>query len=592
MGLFQQAIKTYDSMEKMGLVGKYEEGKEPLAPIGHNTIRAGIVISINMNGEFIDAEKVNMNIIIPVSELSSGRTSTSAINHPHPISDKLKYIINDIYLENLIEWEKSEYKDDKLIAIIKYLKRCSVIDDLKNRGLITYDSNKNLKNIDDVVTWRIYGYGNSSVNLFEDKEIMNKYQLFYIDKKSHQEKELCYVTGESDYSTTKHLMGVVSKKKTAKIISSNDKDNFTYKGRFIDEKEALSVGYIASQKAHNVLKWLVSTQGIPMGERILVCWNPEGKKIPQPHSPLIRRSKEETYKPSDYKEKLRSILLSYKKNIGGFDEAVIVSFDASTKGRLSVSYYNEMKCSDFLERIEYWDNTCCWYDNNYGTYSPGLYDIVDVAFGFQRGEEDNSRIETDPKVVSQHLQRLIKCRIDKTNIPRDILNAIISKTANLQIYNAHNRRKVLFTACAVIRKYYIDSRKEIWEMALDKDKKDRSYQFGRLLAVFEKIERDVYSVSGEKRETNAIRMQSVYVKRPAYASKILIEQLKNSYYPKLSVGSRTYYDKLIGQIMSVISEFGDEKFNKPLSETYLLGYYLQRNDLYTKKEETEDSKDE
>ena len=129
-------------------------------------------------------------------------------------------------------------------------------------------------------------------------------------------------------------------------------------------------------------------------------------------------------------------------------------------------------------------------------------------------------------------------------------------------------------------------------MALDKDKKDRSYQFGRLLAVFEKIERDVYSVSGEKRETNAIRMQSVYVKRPAYASKILIEQLKNSYYPKLSVGSRTYYDKLIGQIMSVISEFGDEKFNKPLSETYLLGYYLQRNDLYTKKEETEDSKDE
>ena len=127
-------------------------------------------------------------------------------------------------------------------------------------------------------------------------------------------------------------------------------------------------------------------------------------------------------------------------------------------------------------------------------------------------------------------------------------------------------------------------------MSLDVTKHDRSYQYGRLLAVLEKIERDTYDKE-EKRETNAIRMQVIFVKRPAYASKIIIEQLKNSYYPRLGVDSRNYYDRLIGQIMEVISEFDDEQFNKPLGETYLLGYYLQKNEMYTKKERTEERED-
>ena len=125
-------------------------------------------------------------------------------------------------------------------------------------------------------------------------------------------------------------------------------------------------------------------------------------------------------------------------------------------------------------------------------------------------------------------------------------------------------------------------------MSLDVNKRDRSYQYGRLLAVMEGVERSVYRKTGESRETNAIRMQSVFVKRPAYASRIVIEQLKNSYYPKLDEGIRVYYDKMISQIMDVISEFGDEEFNKPLTETYILGYYLQQNSLYSKKENDEE----
>ena len=45
MGLLQQAVKTYDSMEKMGRVGVYWEGeKEPLAPVAHKIANPKIEI--------------------------------------------------------------------------------------------------------------------------------------------------------------------------------------------------------------------------------------------------------------------------------------------------------------------------------------------------------------------------------------------------------------------------------------------------------------------------------------------------------------------------------------------------------------------
>ena len=118
-------------------------------------------------------------------------------------------------------------------------------------------------------------------------------------------------------------------------------------------------------------------------------------------------------------------------------------------------------------------------------------------------------------------------------------------------------------------------------MALEPEKQDRSYQYGRLLAVMEKAERDTYD-RDEKRETNAIRMQSVFVKRPAYAAAIIMNQLKTAYYPQLKPGVRTYYERIIGQIMEAISDCGEDE-NRELKESYLLGYYLQKNDLYKGK---------
>ena len=119
-------------------------------------------------------------------------------------------------------------------------------------------------------------------------------------------------------------------------------------------------------------------------------------------------------------------------------------------------------------------------------------------------------------------------------------------------------------------------------MTLEPEKKDRSYQFGRLLAVLEKIERDTYG-SDENREPNAIRLQSVFCQRPLYAANTIESQLERAYFPRLKPGSRMFYKKLLGEIMENIGLFPEEQWNQPLRETYLMGYYLQRNALYTAK---------
>ncbi|MBQ4156976.1 MAG: type I-C CRISPR-associated protein Cas8c/Csd1 [Clostridia bacterium] len=588
MGLLQKAMETYDAME--GLSGVYEAGKEPLAPIGHIVTKAQIEITIDKDGHFVEAKPAekDLKIIIPVTEESSGRTSSPS---PHPLCEQLGYLLGEdkekfgMYLCQLEQWVQSDDSHPKAAAVLAYIKSGLIHSHLRTAGLLSYQDGK-LKNEKDLVSWRVLGLGEESGPVWTDKSLMKAYARYYMNNKS-SDRQVCMLSGEYAAITWQHIKGVFSLNGNAKIISANDSSNFTYRGRFDKPDQAASVGYISSQKAHNALKWLISTQGTIHGQRAFVCWNPQGHSVPKITSPLFFPSDDDTPPVPEYRnyqKELRRKLAGYRENLSGGKQVIIASFDAATTGRLAITYYSELLGSDFIDRIEFWDETCCWKDDRMGIYSPHLYNILNFTFGTQRGED--GRVETDDKLIAPNMQRLLACRIDRAAFPLDIMKALTTKAGNLQIYANTNRRKLLFTACAVIRKYYIDHYREVLNMALEPDRKDRSYQWGRLLAVMEKIERDTYDAY-EGRETNAIRMQSIFVQRPGYAAKIIMDQLKNAYYPQLRVASRIYYDRLIGEIMENLSLFAPEEYNKPLSETYLPGYYLQKNAFYAKKETNE-----
>ncbi len=586
MGLFQKALETYDTMERFA--GIYEEGKaEPLAPIAHIVTKAQIEITITADGKLVSinqAEK-DKKIIIPVTEESAGRTSSPAA---HPLCEQLGYLLEDdaekhaLYMDGLQKWVQSAYSHPKAQAVLQYMESGTLRTDLNVAQIPKTDEKI-------FVCWRVVGLGEDSGPVWTDVSLMKAYAAYYLSTREEAEKQICMLTGEECYTTWQHLKGAFSLNGNAKLISANDHTNYTYRGRFLEAEEAASVGYVASQKAHNALKWLVGTQGTVQGNRAFVCWNPHGLMIPQPTLSLGYQVEEEACISDwkDYHADLQKRLQGYRtqENWNENEEVVIAAFDAATTGRLAVTYYNELPCSDFLDRLVRWEESCCWKDSRWGILSPSLYNIIRFAFGTLR--QTDGLPEVDKKLAAQQVQRLIACRIDQAAFPTDVMRAMVIKANQMQLYGA-KRTQMLLTACAVIRKYHIDHFKEEFQLALEPERNDRSYQWGRMLAIVEKIERDTYS-NGENRETNAIRMQSVFVRRPAYAFDLVMTKLKTAYYPQLQPGQRVNYDRLIGEVMEQLSQHMNE-YENPLTETYLLGYYLQKNALYTKKnvKETEE----
>ena len=64
------------------------------------------------------------------------------------------------------------------------------------------------------------------------------------------------------------------------MISANDGSGFTYRGRFADTSQTVSIGYEVSQKAHSALRWLVKKNGFYVDEMTVVAWEISGKEIP------------------------------------------------------------------------------------------------------------------------------------------------------------------------------------------------------------------------------------------------------------------------------------------------------------------------
>ena len=73
-------------------------------------------------------------------------------------------------------------------------------------------------------------------------------------------------------------------------------------------------------------------------------------------------------------------------------------------------------------------------------------------------------------------------------------------------------------------------------------------------------------------------------------SPFVAEVIKREFGDSISI--RSSVNMKIGSVkaMEQLSEFDPDEYGKPLSETYLPGYYLQKSAFYTKKEsdETED----
>lgn len=614
--------KLYDTYEncksQVGVIGT--DDKTPLLPIAHSTQNAQIEIVLDGKGNFIRAralEKDEAVTIIPVTEDSATRSSGIA---PHPLCDKLQYVAGDYsnyvekkrgeefynkYIEQLESWCNSPYCNAKVSAVYKYLKKKVLISDLiEQKILMCDDEGKLIKGvklgqsdqIDAFIRFRVEIPDEEESAVWLDPGIYESHINYYLG--IQQAVDLCYVKGQVIPCSEKHPAKVRHTGDKAKLISANDDSGFTYRGRFADKNQVVCVGYETTQKAHNALRWLIDKQGYRNGEQVIIAWGTHNQNIPKiledtedsifgcEEPPPISTEKE-------FAQRLSKAIAGYSCDLDTKSEIIIMGLDAATTGRLSITYYRELNGEDFLSRIEHWHKTCFWrhtykkvpdgvdekgkvrYKSITFIGAPAPKDIAIIAFGDPKinSKTNKKELKIGDSLLKATIERILPCIIDGARLPYDIVNSSVNRASSPVSMENWEWEKSLTIACALVRKYRYDKYKEEWSMSLDENQTDRSYLFGRLLAIAQQIEEWALSTTDEKRDTNAERLMHQFKLHPYKTWGIITDKLR----PYMSrLGTKcTHLTELMTKVNSMIS-YEDFTSPKKLDDSYILGYYCQR----------------
>ena len=634
MSYLQKLYETYNNLSMVD--SSDSDATASLLPMAHSTQKAHISVVIDVDGNFqradFVADEVNKvknlsETLVPVNEKSSSRSSGSA---PHPLCDKLKYLAgdynkyvlikkdrdkNDInyseYLSQLEKWANSDYTTPKVKAIYLYIKKGTLTKDLidsdifsTENGYLTEKWEKaNVKlsvgiQSDAFIRFVVIG-DTASVNVWEDKYLQEQYIKYYLNTiEQSGKKDFCCICGEEKVCSESHPKKIRHSGDQAKLISSNDTSGFTYRGRFENPNEAVTISYEVSQKAHNALKYLIQKQGERIGDKVFLLWGTYGEETPIINADTYSFSdgiddelglwdEDDTSIYADIKQasarRFNLAIKGYKSKLDYDTQYAILGLDSATTGRMSViyyrEYYGEKQIDSLLDNIEKWHTNSSWYHNYkfvdknrvsfYG--APSLYDIATFAYGKQEGEF----VKGDDKIVGKATERLFRSLVDGTNIPRDIVSILVRKAYCPQNYSENNWNKLMSITCSVYRKYLYDYKGEVAEMNIDNENKDISYNCGRLLAVADAIERYAQYEKGEKeRTTNAMRYFTRFSNYPC----ITWGRIRKNITPYIaSLGQKGRYLNLL--IEEISANIDPEEFRKAknLDGNMALGFDTQKN---------------
>ncbi|MCX5724139.1 MAG: type I-C CRISPR-associated protein Cas8c/Csd1 [Nitrospirae bacterium] len=622
----------------------------PLLPISHAIQQAHIEVTLDHKGNFRRAKIVQkVETILPATEKSAARTSGEA---PHPLCDKVQYCASDYpkhggkkksyypgYAKQLTSWSESSFSHPKARAVLEYVRKGSVVADLVREKVLHVGDDKFLLTAwksdlstpdifkyltakegerdqgDALIRWRVEMPADPIPETWEDKSLREAWIAFDAYQSQHQDDDtasrntvsrlkrgkdhkpqqgLCMVTGKTMLLATNHPKRLRHGGDGAKLISSNDTDGYTFRGRFLGADEACSVGFEVTQKAHSALRWLIARQAFRSGDQAVVAWAVSGKSLPDPFANSAQmfglELEEEDAAPvyqgdagQAFAVRLKRYIAGYRARLGSTDEIVVMALDSATPGRMAIIYYRELTGSEFLERIQLWHESYAWHQN-FGkdlkfVGVPSPRDIATAAYGRQVEGKSGEKLR------KATVERLLPCIIDGRPIPRDLVESTVRRTANRPGLEKWEWEKNLGIACALFRG---DHKEGNYKMALELDRTSRDYLFGRLLAVADRIEGLALHLADEKRDTNAAKLMQRFADHP-YSTWRTIELSLAPYKARLRARSPGFLVNMEKLIDGIVCAFNGQDFMSEtrLSGEFLLGYHCQRQALWPKSESTQ-----
>jgi CRISPR-associated protein Csd1 len=630
--------RLYDTYEQATQLDLPQEARIP--PIRHTIQNAHINIVLNEKAEFVSAKVLKkFPIVLPATEASEARANVDA---PHGLADKIQYVAKDYaqwgggkkpffesYFKQLDTWCKVG-APRKVEIVRDYVSQGKVLTDLIEKSAIfeAASAHTMLTNWPEdrgeppeifgslpkeggviepgsaLVCWSVEIFNDREKDTWKDAELWESWIRF----QSYQESmtSLCLVSGQESSVARLHPSKLRHSGDKAKLISANDQDGMTFRGRFVESAEAATVGSDITQKAHNALRWLVTRQGIRNGDQVTVAWAISGKPILNPISDWCIDDEPSPSRAGEVKdenaidnrndlghliaEKLKLKLKGYQQALKATEQLSLLVLDSATPGRMSVAYYREFLPDEYFKHLNAWYEEFAWYQRitkeleQTGTTKkikktvwvevpPGPLAIAQAAYGKTLSDD----------LKKQVFSTVLTCIAEGLPFPHVLMQATVTRVSNPLAFEAWEWERNLGVACALYRGFYarhLNSNNPTSRRKYTMDIEEnigRSYSFGRLLAIADKVESLALTVQEKNRPTTAMRLMQRFSANPATTWKNIEEALHpyfmriQSNYPPLV----NAYKDLIGQEMEKILQVG--KFNNDaLDGEYLLGYHLQR----------------
>ena len=611
MNLLQSLAGVYDGQSSLAGV-KREDTDAVLLPLFHTYLAAQITMTIDMQGNFLDASVLDFKedevyTIVPSTVDSASRSGPEP--PPNPLNDKLIYLMGDAdsYIQDkqmaadiqkrcraheqqLAAWAASSHAVPQVKAVRAYLNRKRTAFDLITAKVIqpeadgTVDGKKKVAGRDMlscVVRFRVldsdadHGY---VAETWKNRELFQSWISYYTAfVTEHGKKDVCYVTGEYTVCTSKHANGIRGSSDWAKLISSNENGNIVFsRDWFRQGNDAVAIGMLTSYKAHCALSWMVQRQGRVFGSNIRVCWDSDGNPLVLnlfADTPNILGKHEYRFftKREAYQSHLDACFFDFLTDSRTCHMLVLDAPNKQNyKGRLAILDYVEMPAGLIYQRLKQWHEAACWQfvtDKRKFTGAPSVTDVVIAAYGDEYG---GGLTVADETLFARQVNRVVAVLLSGRPLPSDIMSNLIRRAGDPCRYHERDHwQLVLQVTCAVLNRDVIRG-----GIMLDQSNQDRSYLWGRLLAIADYIERLYFHEVREERVTGACRYMQMFSHAPvrywAVIQKRLIPYLKKV--SRLKGGLHAC--KLMAQITDLL--LGQADPGEPLEALYLSGFSSQQ----------------
>lgn len=393
--------------------------------------------------------------------------------------------------------------------------------------------------------------------------------------------KICPVTGKPAIPAAAYPRKIRFDADLTRLVTMGDLAGLTFRGRYRNPDDLTKISEETSQKIHKSLSWLLRHYATRYGEQYTVIWAPGfPERIP---SPLKRRdypkAGQDGEDPGEEQDRGKYAWPEAWPELLSPDQKIcIMAVDSMSKGRLSVAMWEETDAARYRADLQKWFSDLEIFDLGEYSFIPDISGIISDLSGNNWGGRLHSVI--------------LRSVLDGGPFPEDLMRRLVRKV--LTESPREDVRYAIRNAAALIKACEIRNKGRRINVMLDTEMRDRSYLFGRLLAVADNLEGYALIKRHDATPTAAMRLMQQFSVMPAATWKNLEISLYRCQ-KILSVQQDTKRflvsrQKIMDEILILFSQ-EDFASDTPLEPLFLLGFHHQRCSLLQKKEDKTSSEE-